>query len=236
MTCNEIKEQIEKNKKTISDLLSGNSFKRLNSFNWLRHELSNETRILFQDDNSYFNYINTTNLGTAWDYILENKNIDMISTFQICKIHSILCKDIPIKSGLYRENEKYLELYDLNGHKIHTPHYTDIPKLITQITYNLINSEDSPLVKAFNIHYDLIKLQPFEDFNKRTARMIMNWVLIQNGYRPIIFNKRTDKTDYMQALRSKANGDCKSYSRYLYSCLLRTQCLIIKKLKYSKVQ
>ena len=50
-------------------------------------------------------------------------------------------------------------------------------------------------------------LQPFDDFNKRTARLIMNWLLIQGGYRPIVFNQRTDKQKYKDAIAAKAAGD-----------------------------
>lgn len=84
-------------------------------------------------------------------------------------------------------------------------------------------------------HYDLIMLQPFDDFNKRTARLIMNWLLIQGGYRPIVFNQRTDKQKYKDAIAAKAAGDTKKYTQYMYSCLLRTQNEIINLLKKSRV-
>ncbi|MBN1325007.1 MAG: Fic family protein [Alphaproteobacteria bacterium] len=238
MTTIDIKQNIEMNKKTISELLSGNSCRRLNSLNWLRHELSNETRILFhlsaKEQKPFLDYSNMRNLGEAWDYILENKKIEIIDELQICKIHSILCKDTHIKSGSFRTTEKYLDLY-VNGQKMHAPHYSEISSRLSEITYNLVNSKCGPLIKAFNLHFDLIKLQPFEDFNKRTARMIMNWVLIQNGYRPIIFNYKSDKKEYMEALRNRAHKDCKSYSRYMYSCMLRTQNDLIRMLKNSKI-
>ncbi|HOY47657.1 MAG TPA: Fic family protein [Alphaproteobacteria bacterium] len=238
MTKDELKKQIEINKEIISGLLSGgSSCRRLNSLNWLRHELSTETKMLFhlptKNQKSRFDYTSTRNLGYAWDYIMENKKKD-INELEICKIHSILSNGTHIKSGMYRTTETYLDLY-VNGQKMHTPHYDEIPTRINTILFNLTNSDVTPLIKSFNIHYDLIKLQPFDDFNKRTARMIMSWVLIKNGYRPILFNQKSDKNEYMEALRNRAEGDCKSYSTYLYSCLLRTQNDLIKMLNLSKI-
>ena len=77
-------------------------------------------------------------------------------------------------------------------------------------------------------------LQPFDDFNKRTARLIMNWVLLQNGYRPIAFNKRGDKTDYIASLTARANGNKRQYTDYMSKCQLRTQRAILKQLHDSK--
>lgn len=173
------------------------------------------------------------NLGTAYDYIIDNPDT-IIDIPEICKLHSMLCAGTPIQGGLFRNTSKVLELY-VNGNRIHAPESTEIPSKLNEIVYKFNNQNECTLMRAFSAHYDLIMLQPFDDFNKRTARLIMNWLLIQGGYRPIVFNQRTDKQKYKDAIAAKAAGDTKKYTQYMYSCLLRTQNEIINLLKKSRV-
>lgn len=65
------------------------------------------------------------------------------------------------------------------------------------------------------------------------AAYILN-KLIQNGYRPIVFNQRTDKQKYKEAITACANGRPKEYFSYMSSCLVRTQREIITLLQNSK--
>lgn len=174
-----------------------------------------------------------TNLGKAYDYIIENPK-EPIDANAICKIHSILCANTNIHGAAYRTTPKVLEI-TVNGQRMHAPDAYEIPSIMNQIIFNMNNSSDCTITRAFNIHYDLIALQPFDDFNKRTARLIMNWILIQGGYRPILFNKPSDKQKYKQAIAARANGDIKTYTAYMSACMIRTQRTIIKVLSQSKV-
>lgn len=234
-----LKAHIEQNRQTISCMLSGaDTHKRLNNVNWLRHELSyTEPRTLFyvptRDQEPYLDYNCMKNLGLAYDYIISNPNTT-IDALEICRIHSILCADTFIHGGGYRQTGKVLEI-TVNGQRMHAPDAPEIPFQLNQILFKLNNSNECAISRAFNIHYDLIALQPFDDFNKRTARLIMNWVLIQNGYRPIVFNHSTDKAKYREAITANANGDHKTYTRYMSACMLRTQNEIINLLKKSRI-
>ncbi len=231
--------RIEENRQQITNMLSGaDTHKRLNNINWLRHELSyTEPRTLFyvpsREQLPYLDYNSMKNLGTAYDYIIDNPDT-IIDIPEICKLHSMLCAGTPIQGGLFRNTSKVLELY-VNGNRIHAPESTEIPSKLNEIVYKFNNQNECTLMRAFSAHYDLIMLQPFDDFNKRTARLIMNWLLIQGGYRPIVFNQRTDKQKYKDAITAKAAGDTKKYTQYMYSCLLRTQNEIINLLKKSRV-
>ncbi len=231
--------QIEENRETISKLLSGaDTVKRLNNFNWLRHEISyTEPRILFyvpsKEQQPYLDYNSMKNIGDAYDYILQNpkKNIDI---YEICKIHSTICTGTHIQGGLFRTSPKIIEI-QVNGHRLHAPDETQILSKMTEIIFKLNDRNVCVLKRAFRIHYDLIMLQPFDDFNKRTARLIMNWVLIQNGYRPIVFNQPTDKQKYKEAITACANGRPKEYIYYMSYCMARTQKQIISLLNNSKM-
>ena len=215
----DFKTQIELNRKLIENLLfSANSHKRLNNLNFLRHEIAFvEPKVLFrvspQMKNKLLDFNNMTNIAMAYDYIVANPDTK-IDAEQICKLHSQLCMNTNIMGGFFRTTNKVLEIY-VNDMRIHAPDYRDIESRLNNLTYRLYNSKKAPINRAYNLHYELIMLQPFDDFNKRLARMVMNWVLIQNGYRPICFNNRTDRDNYISAISARAKGSMRQYSAYM---------------------
>ncbi|WP_313340165.1 Fic family protein [Sedimentibacter sp.] len=46
-----------------------------------------------------------------------------------------------------------------------------------------------PVVRATLLHGEFVKIHPFIDGNGRTARLILNFELMKNGYTPIIIKK-----------------------------------------------
>lgn len=233
------KERIEENRKIITSLLSGaGTHKRLNNVNWLRHELSyTEPKTLFyipnREQQPYLDYNCMKNIGEAYDYTIENSN-KQIDAIEICKVHSILCTDTHVQGGLFRTSDKIIEI-KINGERLKAPDFHLIPTILNEIVFKVNDPKIPVLNKALELHYDLIALQPFDDFNKRTSRLIMNWYLIQNGYRPIVFNQPTDKQKYINAISERAKGNIKAYNNYMYACMIRTQNEIIKLLRKSKI-
>lgn len=234
-----VPEQIKKNRELISSQLSGSNIKRLNNLNWLRHEISyTEPKILFHkplnEQAGLFDYSCTKGLGDAYDYIINPEHNDITSS-GICDIHYLICRETYIQPGIYRQNKKILEIY-INGNRIYAPDENEIPIKIEETIFNWKNSTCPDTIRAFNLHYDLIMLQPFDDCNKRTARMIMNWALILSGYRPIVFNRKSDKENYRKAIKDMAMNNSKSYYKYMYDCMKHSQLEIIKQLKLSRIQ
>ncbi len=230
---------IEANRVEISNALSGvDTTKRLNNLNWVRHELSyTEPRSLFfapaKEQKIMLDYNNMKNIGEAYDYIVENPTTHIDAT-EIYKIHSILCYGTNITGGIQRRTDKVLEL-TVNGARYHAPDQSEITSRLSDIVFSLNDPSKDTLTRAFEAHYELIALQPFDDFNKRTARLIMNWILIQGGYRPIIFNKPSDKQKYRNAIAAMTNGNRKEYMTYMSEMLLRSQRELIKQLRKSRI-
>ncbi len=229
---------INRNRDKITKLLSGiGTVKRLNNLNWLRHEISYvEPQTLFRppsgtNPEELFDFTSIKNLGPVYDYIIEPNNY-ALDTFEISKIHSMLCAGTFIPGGQLRNAPVVLDIM-VNGGRMHAPDAYEIQYCLNEIIYNLNNGRESALSKAFDLHYELVVLQPFTDFNKRTARFCMDKYLVQNGYRPIAFNHPDDTTAYVNAIAARANGDKKTYTRYMQNCMIRTQQAIIAKLTKS---
>ncbi len=71
-----------------------------------------------------------------------------------------------------------------------------------------------PVQIAAQLHYDFVRIHPFDDSNGRTSRLLMNYVLIQNGFPPVII-KSADKKGYLNALNKADVGDLNAFIEYV---------------------
>ena len=55
-------------------------------------------------------------------------------------------------------------------------------------------------------HHELVKIYPFKDGNGRTARLLLNLILLKNGF-PICNIKRSERPDYYNALSLADEGE-----------------------------
>lgn len=65
-----------------------------------------------------------------------------------------------------------------------------------------------PVMLAADAHYQLVSIHPFTDGNGRTARLLMNMILIMSGYPPAIIRPR-DRLAYLTALEKGQLGGSK---------------------------
>lgn len=228
-----VQEIVEQNKRIISGKLSGSNIKKLNNFNWLRHEISyTEPRILFwrniKEQSPYFDYSCTKGLGDAYDYMLEQTQKKVpLDIREICNIHYLICNERTIKINDSQIRPGVIK-------KTNVP--MEIETALENIIYRYQTSEKPAIIRAFDMHYQIIELQAFDDYNKRTARIIMNWALLENGYRPIVFTRKTDKESYPAALLNMKRNDTKSYYKYMYNAMRASQEKIIAQLKSSNIK
>jgi Fic family protein len=58
---------------------------------------------------------------------------------------------------------------------------------------------------AFSAHRRMVSIHPFNDGNGRTARLLMNLVLIRGGYPPVAVRPE-DRLDYIRGLHEEQAG------------------------------
>jgi Fic family protein len=69
---------------------------------------------------------------------------------------------------------------------------------------------------AFAAHRRLVDIHPFNDGNGRTARLLMNLILIRGGYPPIAIRPE-DRLEYIRALQqAQAGGGAEGFDALLY--------------------
>ncbi|MCF7899708.1 Fic family protein, partial [Candidatus Babeliales bacterium] len=113
----------------------------------------------------------------------------------ILEIHRIILHDIdPANAGKFRT----VMVRILGSNKIF-PNYLKVPVLMDEFINWLSTVQDHPVKIAAMAHFKLVNIHPFVDGNGRTARLLMNLILLQNGY-PFAIIKKEDRKRYIDAL------------------------------------
>lgn len=81
--------------------------------------------------------------------------------------------------------------------------------------------ETNPIFLAALFHHRFISIHPFDDGNGRTGRLLMNFILMQYGYPPVII-KTDDKAQYYRALQQADGGNTDAFVQYIAVNLLRS--------------
>lgn len=97
----------------------------------------------------------------------------------------------------------------ISGSRVVLPNPVKIPDLMTRFTHEITGARKlHPVELAAEAHYQLVTIHPFVDGNGRTARLLMNLILMQNGYPPALIRKR-DRLRYINSLEQAQLGGSK---------------------------
>lgn len=92
-----------------------------------------------------------------------------------------------------------------------------------------------PLLVAAEFHYKFVRIHPFDDGNGRTARILMNFILMKHGLPPVII-KTQDKQSYFAALRQADAGLLEPFIEYIGANLVRSLDMMIKGAKGEDIE
>ena len=130
----------------------------------------------------------------AIDFIVENPDyLKELTVARIENIHGILVKELNVDRNIRRRRvgitgTNYMPL----------DNEFQIREALEDVC-RLINSRDNIFEKSLLLLVLISYIQPFNDGNKRTARIVSNAQLIANGYCPISF-RTVDSVDYKKAM------------------------------------
>ncbi len=98
------------------------------------------------------------------------------------------------------------------------PSPAEVPSLMGDFAAWLRSAAATPET-AFTAHRRLVDIHPFNDGNGRTARLLMNVVLIRGGYPPVAVRPE-DRLSYIRALQQEQAGQGKeAFDGLLYERL-----------------
>lgn len=85
---------------------------------------------------------------------------------------------------------------------------------------------------ATSLHYQLVHIHPFMDGNGRTARLLMNFVLIMHGYPPaVILN--VDRKKYYRVLKEADRGTMEPFVDFVGRAVNRSLVIYLNAIKPS---
>jgi len=145
-------------------------------------------------------HLEVVNHTQAIDFIkdlAQSKNT--ITERDILQIHSLILQGIDKpNAGVYRKVPVII-----SGAKHKPPQPFLVPKQMEDLMlwYNENKETLHPVELSAEMHERLVTIHPFIDGNGRTSRLLMNLILLQNGY-PIAILKGDDKSrlEYYNAL------------------------------------
>ena len=89
-------------------------------------------------------------------------------------------------------------------------------------TLGLANQADvHPLLRAAELHYNLAAVHPFNDGNGRTARLMMNYLLLRHGF-PLAIIEIGERGAYLTALDEANSGRLLPFTRLVIAATTRS--------------
>lgn len=130
----------------------------------------------------------------ALDFIFSDPTyFHQITLFKILELHSLISKNLDISQGLrtssvgivgtaYKPLDNQHQIYDA-----------------MQILVKTLSILEHPFERAFVAVLMISYIQPFEDGNKRTSRILANAILMSENYCPLSY-RSVDEVEYKKAM------------------------------------
>lgn len=176
-------------------------------------------------------YLEAINHAKAFEFIKTSaKNNIKIDENYILQIHKIILSGIDdTNAGFYRSVR-----VRISGSQTILPNPLKVPDLMKDFSEWLAKKDDDMLMKAIEAHYRLVTIHPFVDGNGRTARLLLNSMLLENGYVPIII-RTIDRRRYLSALETyQTKENSEPYYKFMLSAMNRSLKMMIDLLDVNK--
>ena len=124
------------------------------------------------------------------------------------KVNGILTKNTDV---VYSGRIRFFDV-KIEGSKHIPPKDKDVKNYLLNLYkwYSANKNKVHPFELGVLVHAKITWIHPFEDGNGRTARAIMNWLLIKKGY-PMFFIPFEKKEEYYNALDEADKSNYKEY-------------------------
>jgi len=157
----------------------------------------------------------TRNSREVVDLILKRRF--KVTEKDIFKMHSLLVKDMDIPEG-YKTVPNFIQ-----GRQVTTTPPEKVPEEMKQLLewYAENKTRVHPLQLATRFHGRFEGIHPFEDGNGRVGRFLINVILVDAGYPPLIVRK-TQRISYFNALEKFDDGRRITLEAFLYERLKET--------------
>jgi Fic family protein len=168
-----------------------------------------ETRLILETGltiggKSLREHFEVINHREAIQYVEELiQNTEPITAFHVRQIHKLILTHIDDENaGSYRKTQVRIA-----GASFTPPESWQITSLMAEWSDWVARAEGTlhPVILAAQAHYRLVAIHPFVDGNGRTARLVMNLLLMRRGYPPTVI-LRANRRQYYSVLAKADSG------------------------------
>jgi len=167
-------------------------------------------------------HLEAINHQEAISFIEELANIQTkeITLTDIKNIHHLVLKGIDNKNaGAYRSKNVGVVKSDGEIHSFCEPLKIE-EEMNRFIEWLHSQTIEEPILLAALVHLKFVSIHPFIDGNGRTARLLMNLVLLQNAY-PQAIVKVANRAEYIQAIEKYQQSSNNEYNDF-YKVILKS--------------
>lgn len=166
-------------------------------------------------------HLEAINHAEAIDFIkdlAQKKRVD-VKERDVLDIHSVILRKIDDKNaGRYRSVGVRIQ-----GAEVVLPNPLKVPELMTEF-YKWLHSgiKEHPAKIGADAHLKFVTIHPFSDGNGRTARLLLNLLLLQEGYPPALIRK-ADRKAYIDSIaKAQLDGLTDDYYEVIYKAIDRS--------------
>lgn len=149
-----------------------------------------------------------------------------INQWNLKNIHSLVLKNIDNEhAGRYRTGN-----VAITGAGFIPPSHLHLDQKMADLVewYEGEARSLHPIDRAAQLHTRFVEIHPFEDGNGRTARLLLNFELMREGY-PIAIIRSEDRLAYYDALdKACVQRDYSDFTRMVADCVARSQDLYLE--------
>jgi len=184
-----------------------------------------ETQLVIQEGitvhgKSLREHLEARNHPNAINYIEKlAQERNPIKQDNILTVHELLMRGIDDQNaGKYRTGQVRVA-----GATFMPPSAGKIQSMINELLQILSQNPDElrPIELAAFFHHKLVYIHPFLDGNGRTARLLMNVILMRNGY-PFTVLLKVDRPKYLRTLSEADNGNLIPFANFIANCVERS--------------
>jgi Fic family protein len=137
----------------------------------------------------------------------------------VLHLHQLIMSKIAEDAGRYRTAR-----VRISGAVFTPPPSFEVGHRINELLEWLRENPDelTPIELSSIFHHRFVQIHPFTEGNGRTARLLMNAILMKSGYPFIAIVPKRDRSKYLKTLLEADLGNVKAFVNFVARCVERT--------------
>ena len=157
------------------------------------------------------NIIAINNLKYAWQFILENDEIDY--DFKVlCHLHKLICDKLVLDNDLGKLRSTPVNI----GGTTWKPQFPIESQIKEELEILLIQTDKTKTEIAIEVMLWIMRRQMFIDGNKRVGMLFANKIMIDNGCGLITISQENQQTFFEKLIKFYESGDNNDLKQWIY--------------------